>query len=99
MLTKEQIKDTLVHNSTLLKEYKVSRIGLFGSMVNGHFSDTSDIDLLVDFSDTIDLFRYVHLTDTITSLLDRPVDLVTLNGIKPAIKDTILSEVEWVEGL
>ena len=99
MLTKNEIKRKLKDNSNILKNYHVSRIGIFGSFVNGSAVENSDVDLLVDFSDTISLFQYVHLSDSITSFLNQKVDLVTVDGIKPLIKNKILNEVEWIEGL
>lgn len=99
MLTKTEIKQKLLEHSPLLKQYHVSRIGIFGSFVNGVPDDKSDIDLLVDFSDTISLFEYVHLSDSITGILNKNIDLVDVGGIKLPIKDRILNEVEWIEGL
>lgn len=99
MLTKNEIKQKIQENSPLLKKYHVSRIGIFGSFVTGDPDEKSDVDLLVDFSDTISLFEYVHLSDTINSILNKNIDLVDVGGIKPVIKERILNEVEWIEGL
>jgi len=99
MLSKDDIKKKLKENSTILKEFHVSRIGIFGSFINGNATEESDVDLLVDFSDTISLFQFVHLSDSITSFLNQKVDIVTVDGIKPLIKNQIMTEVEWVEGL
>jgi uncharacterized protein len=99
MLTKNEIKHKLQELSPVLKKYHVNRIGIFGSFVNGVPDEKSDIDLLVDFSDIITLFDYVHLSDSITSVLNKNIDLVDVDGIKPMIKDSILNEVEWIEGL
>ena len=99
MLTKKKIEKKIRENAGLLKKYKVSRIGLFGSFAKGNASKNSDVDLLVDFSGSITLFQYVNLADSITSFLKQKVDLVTVNGIKPLIKEKILDEVEWFEGL
>ncbi|MFH0975115.1 MAG: nucleotidyltransferase family protein [Spirochaetota bacterium] len=99
MLTKEEIKNKLRQNVNILKKYNVNRIGIFGSFVNGKSTDKSDIDILLGFSDTITLLQYVHLSDSITGFLNHEVDIVTVNGIKPLLKDSILKEVEWIEGL
>ena len=48
---------------------------------------------------SITLFQYVNLVDSIASFLNHKVDLVTVNGIKPLIKEQIMNEVEWIEGL
>ncbi len=99
MLTKEEIKNKLRQNVNILKEYNVNRIGIFGSYVKGNFTEESDIDILLGFSNTISLLQYVHLSDSITSFLNHDVDVITIEGIKPLLKDSILREVEWVEGL
>ena len=99
MITKSEIKNRIRNNTPLLRRYNVSKIGIFGSYVNGMQGETSDVDILVDFSGTVTLFQYVHLADSISDLLDTKVDLVTVSGIKPALKDKIMQEVEWVEGL
>lgn len=99
MLTKAEIKQKIIENSELLKKYHVSRIGIFGSYINDNASEKSDIDLLVDFSETISLLQYVHLSDSITRFLNKKVDLVTVDGIKPAIQNTIINQVEWIEEL
>jgi len=99
MLTKNDIKKKIQKNSAILKNYHVNRIGIFGSYAKGTPSENSDIDLLVDFSETITLFQYVHLADSMRNILNSGVDIVTLNGVKPYLKDSIMNEVEWIEGL
>lgn len=82
-----------------MHEYHVNKIGIFGSYVHETQKPDSDIDLVVDFSGPVTLFQYVHLADSITGFLDQKVDLVTVDGIKPIIKEKVLKEVEWVEGV
>jgi len=52
---------------TLVREYGISRIGVFGSYVFGDFHDKSDIDILVEFKRAIGLFSFLkleqHLSD------------------------------------
>ncbi len=99
MRTKKEIIDSLKSNPKLLREYHVRRIGIFGSYVTGNATDRSDVDILVDFSDAITLPQHVHLADSLSELLAVKADVVPLKGIKPYLKDRILNEVEWVEGL
>jgi len=98
-MTKEDIKRVLLSNKKILKRYKVSKIGIFGSFATGRTKKKSDVDLLVEFEDMIDLFDFVHLNDEIQQILKSKVDLVTPDTIKPYIKPKILKEVEWVEGI
>jgi len=99
MLTKNEIKQRIKDNSHILKQYHIGRIGIFGSYARGNATENSDVDLIVDFTDTISLFQYVRLTDSIAVVLDHKVDLVTIDGLKPRIKNTIMKQVEWIEGL
>ncbi len=99
MLTKNEIKKRIRNNSSLLRRYNVSKIGIFGSYARDKQDEASDVDILVDFSGSVTLFQYVHLADSISDMLDKKIDLVTVSGIKPFVKEKILSEVEWIEGL
>jgi len=99
MVTKEYIIKTLVQNAGILRDYHIRRIGVFGSYVKGNPTEKSDIDLLVDFSETIDLFSYANLSNTISDIFKTEVDLVEIGGVKSAIKDKIMNEVEWIEGI
>ena len=96
-LDKITIKNKLRNNSTLLSRYRTKNIGLFGSFARGTNTNNSDVDILIEFTDTPDLFDFVHLNTELSNLLDRKVDLVTTGALRPGMKDSILSEVEWIE--
>lgn len=98
-LNKNEIKQKLATQRDLFKSYHISRVGLFGSFVHNTQNDNSDIDLLVDFKEPVDLFAYVNLADKLSQTLFMKVDLVTVNGLKPALRNQILGEVEWIEGI
>ena len=99
MLSKNQIKEKLISNAVLLKKYHVQKIGIFGSYARGEAVKESDIDLLVEFSSAIDLLAYVHLVDSITDVLHTPVDMVPADSLRPVLRDSLLAEVDWVEGI
>jgi predicted nucleotidyltransferase len=97
MRDKSQIKKTLLEQKdTLLAEYGVREIGLFGSLAKGIASPTSDIDILIDFYKSVDLFTFIDLKNRLSELLDAEVDLVMKTGLKPRIGERILSEVEYI---
>ncbi len=53
MKTLEEIKQWLVQHKSLLQEqYKVRELGVFGSYVRKEQTETSDVDVLVEFSET-----------------------------------------------
>jgi predicted nucleotidyltransferase len=99
MTSKDEIKEKILFLSGTLHKYHVSRLGLFGSAVHNRDSEKSDIDLLVDFDETIDLFAYSDLVEILSATINRDVDLVTVAGLRPELKDKIMSEVEWIEGI
>ena len=79
----------------LKREFKVSRIGIFGSVVRNEQSGSSDIDIIVEFSEPIGL-RFIELAELLEKKLGRKVDLVSSKGISPYIKPYIEKEVIYV---
>ena len=76
----------------------VRRLGLFGSMVRGEATDDSDLDFLVEFHrKTFD--GYMEVKELLERLLQRPVDLVISEAVKPQLRDRILQEAIYAEGL
>lgn len=81
-LNREKIISILKEQITFLNEkYHLRRIGLFGSYAKESQSENSDIDLVVDFDKPIGL-DFVELGDYLENLLNKKVDLVTLEGLK-----------------
>jgi uncharacterized protein len=82
MLTKKEICRILNDNLTFLaSEYGVRRIGLFGSYATDTASESSDIDLVVEFSRPIG-FRFLELSEHLENLLGKPVEILTPTGIQ-----------------
>ncbi|MHA1521772.1 MAG: nucleotidyltransferase family protein [Promethearchaeota archaeon] len=94
MISKSQIIKILrTHNEMLSKTYNVKKIGLFGSFVKNFETESSDIDLLVDFTKPITIFEFIDLEDFLTQKMGRKVDLVSEKGLKSLLKPYILGEV------
>lgn len=95
MKTRKEIEETLKKYKPLLREkFKVKEIGIFGSYARGEESDQSDVDLLVAFDETIG-WEFIDLKDFLERVLDKPVDLVTVNALKPQLRGEILKEVVY----
>ena len=73
-------------------------IGVFGSYVRGEQTKKSDVDVLVEFKKVahIGLLRYVELEIFLSEQLGVKVVLVAKGGLKPSLKERILSEVVYV---
>jgi predicted nucleotidyltransferase len=97
MKTLEEIKQWLVQNKSLLKErYSVRELGVFGSYVRQEQTETSDVDVLVEFSEIPSLLKFVNLENYLSDNLGVKVDLVHKSGLKPRIGDRILAEVIYL---
>lgn len=76
----------------LSSKYSVSDIYIFGSYAKEEQTNSSDLDLLVDFYKTPDLLTFIELEDFLSTKLHHKVDLVPKRKLKSQIKDQILSE-------
>lgn len=91
----EEIKRKLrEHKPDLKEKYNVKKIGIFGSYVHGDQAGSSDIDLLVEFSEPIG-WEIVDLKEELETLLDRPIDIVTKDALKPRLKTQIMEDVVY----
>ncbi|MBS3770125.1 MAG: nucleotidyltransferase domain-containing protein [Bacteroidales bacterium] len=82
----------------LMREYHLTKIGVFGSVASGDQSEQSDIDIIVEFDDQVkDLYMVKkQLGDEIKKQFNRPVDICREKYIKPIIKKHILSQARYV---
>ena len=95
-LSSKQIFKILERNRSLLKKYRVKRIGLFGSLVRDEAANKSDIDLLVDF-EVKSFDNFIELAFELERIFNRKVDLLTERGISPYMLPYIKNEVQWYE--
>jgi len=80
----------------ILKIYKVKRLALFGSYVNGRLRKHSDIDFLVEFNKDADLLDMVGLKQELEELLKRKVDVVTPAAISRYFRDKVMKEAVYL---
>jgi predicted nucleotidyltransferase len=86
------------HLPEMQHKYYVQRLGLFGSFGRGEQTESSDIDVLVEFDPTarFGLLTFCQLEHELSDLLNRKVDLVMKDGLKPRIGERILEEVVYL---
>ncbi len=91
------LKDLIAKNRdgfrSLCEAHEVASLHAFGSSVKGEFTDTSDVDLVVDLK-TKDPLRFgelmLDLWDKLEAFFGRKVDLLTLRSVKnPVMRDEI----------
>lgn len=84
------------HQDSLLREFHVGKIGIFGSAVRNDFKKGSDIDILIDLKKPIGFMKFLDLEEFLSTKLGRKVDLVTRNALKSAIKEEVLRDIVYV---
>lgn len=85
MTTALFLRDKLSALRDLCRRYRVKTLYAFGSVTTPQFSDTSDVDLLLEFEPDISVEEYTDhyfsLRQELAELLRRPIDLVTRRSL------------------
>ncbi len=81
------------HRDELAQDYGVKTLALFGSVAREEATDSSDVDLLVEFDDRpVGLFHLIGTEQYLVQLLAVEVDLVLRKSVIPELKENILGE-------
>ena len=95
--TKDEIVYRILGKQQQFALLGVRSIGLFGSFVRSEQTDSSDIDLLVEFLPEKHSFdNFMDAAFLLEDLLGRKVEIVTPEALSPHIGPHILKEVERV---
>jgi len=80
----------------LCRRYRVRELALFGSALRDDFEAESDVDLLVEFEPEaqVGFMTLARMQRELSNILHRPVDLVPKGGLKPKIRQAVLSSAE-----
>ena len=98
MDTRDDVLKMLEDRRDSIRDFGVREIGVFGSFARGEQNSASDIDVLVDLEcHTFD--AYMDLLFFLEDLFGRKVDLVMKDTIKPIIRNRVLAETVYVQGL
>jgi uncharacterized protein len=76
----------------IARQHGAKNMRVFGSTARGDDDNQSDIDFLVDLDKGRSLLDLGGLLMDLQKLLGRPVDVVTEKGLKPRIRQRVLSE-------
>jgi predicted nucleotidyltransferase len=96
-MDKQQILDRLRENERALRERGVTHAALFGSRARGDERPDSDIDILIDLAPEapIGVWEYSGLKTYIANLFEGPVDVVSLETLKPYIRPAATAEAVY----
>ena len=76
----------------VLKAYKVTKAGIFGSYARGEQKNNSDIDILIRIHNDAGLLEIIGLKLDLEKLIKRKVDLVEYETIRKELKKQILND-------
>jgi len=85
----EEIKQKI---TPVLRQYKVTKAGIFGSFARGEQKKGSDVDILIEIRDWAGLLALAGLKIQLEEKLKRRVDIVEYAGIRKELKDNILND-------
>jgi hypothetical protein len=96
--TRVKIKIPRRNLAEFCRRYQVRRLALFGSVLGNNFRAESDVDVLVSFQPDAraGFLTLSRMQRELSGLFNRPVDLVPMDGLKPVIRDSVLSNIEEV---
>lgn len=85
----------------LCRRYGIRRLAFFGSVLTNRFSETSDIDVLVEFrpGERVGFFRLADIEDEMSRLLDgRKIDLRTPMDLSRYFRNEVVRDALTVYG-
>jgi len=96
MKTLEEIKNNLgKHKSKFFRDYPIKSMAIFGSYSRREQNNSSDLDILVEFSDKIGI-RFIDLADDLENIVGFKVDLESKKGVKEKYLKIINSDLIYV---
>ncbi len=98
MLQADRILLDLRSHGAALKGMGVRRLGLFGSAARNEATETSDLDFLVEL-DRKTFDSYMDVKEFLENQFSRRIDLVIAENVKPHLRERILREAIYAEGL
>ncbi len=76
----------------VVESHRASNARVFGSVLRGEDTDSSDLDLIVDPTLETTLFDISAIRVELRKLLGVPVDVLTPNGLPDKFRDAVLAE-------
>jgi predicted nucleotidyltransferase len=81
---------------SIITKHRTKNVRVFGSVLHGNDTDSSDLDLLVDPTTETSMMDIGAIRVELKKLLNIPVDVLTPGALPDAIKEEILLEAKLI---
>lgn len=102
MATKIKIKVPGERVAEFCRKHHIRRLSFFGSVISDHFTQDSDVDVLIEFEQgqVVGLLRLASIEIELSVILGHKVDLRTPADLSRYFRADVLSvaEVQYAEG-
>jgi len=92
MRIEDLIKEKREEIVRIAAKHGARNVRLFGSVVRGEADHKSDVDFLVTLDENTTLMNHAALIEELEGLPGHKVDVASDRGLRPRIKDRVLSE-------
>tara|TARA_R100000306_G_scaffold53756_1_gene50649 strand:+ start:1017 stop:1340 length:324 start_codon:yes stop_codon:yes gene_type:complete len=80
----------------VVNAHRACNARVFGSVLRGQDTDSSDLDILIDPTPDTTLFDIGAIRHELGKLLGVPVDVLTPNALPDSFRATVLAEAEAI---
>ena len=91
-MTVDELRAKLAPHRDELAAMGVRSLSVFGSTARGEATAESDVDMLVDLDPGLGLLEFIGVKHYLEDLLERPVDLVETEALRPDMRAEVLRE-------
>ena len=94
-INKKIVLKKIEENKQRIKSLGVIKIGIFGSVLKGHFGKKSDVDIIIKFKE-ISFDNYAEMFMLLEKILKRKIDLITESSLRPEL-EYVKKEAEYAK--
>jgi len=96
-MDKTEIEEIKQKITPILRRYKVTKAGIFGSYARGEQRGDSDVDILIEIGNWATLLELAGLKLKLEEQIKRKVDIVEYSCIRKELKNSILNDEISIE--
>ena len=82
----------------IVELHQSSNVRVFGSVLHGTDTDSSDLDILIDPKPKTSLFDIGAIRYKLKKLLGVPVDVLTPDCLPDSFRERVISEARFISG-